>query len=77
MKAFLLIGGFGTRLRPFTVTKPKALLPIINIPFISYQLELLRNYGIDEVILGIGYKEKSLKKFCVSQQFPTPTSKVS
>jgi len=62
MKALLLMGGFGTRLRPFTITKPKALLPIVNIPFVSYQFELLRNYGIDEVVLGIGYKGDEFKK---------------
>jgi Nucleoside-diphosphate-sugar pyrophosphorylase involved in lipopolysaccharide biosynthesis/translation initiation factor 2B, gamma/epsilon subunits (eIF-2Bgamma/eIF-2Bepsilon) len=62
MKALLLMGGFGTRLRPFTITKPKALLPIVNFPFVSYQFELLRNYGIDEVVLGIGYKGDEFKK---------------
>ena len=62
MKALLLMGGFGTRLRPFTITKPKALLPIVNIPFVSYQFELLRIYGINEVVLGIGYKGDEFKK---------------
>ncbi|MCM8806931.1 MAG: NDP-sugar synthase [Candidatus Omnitrophica bacterium] len=62
MKALLLLGGFGTRLRPFTITTPKALLPILNIPFITYQLELLRIYGVKEVILGIGYKGEEFKK---------------
>jgi mannose-1-phosphate guanylyltransferase len=56
------MGGFGTRLRPFTITKPKALLPIVNIPFVSYQFELLRIYGINEVVLGIGYKGDEFKK---------------
>jgi len=62
MKALLLLGGFGTRLRPFTITKPKALLPIVNIPFIAYQFELLRSYGIKEVVLGVGYKGDEFKK---------------
>ncbi|MCX7917825.1 MAG: NDP-sugar synthase [bacterium] len=62
MKALLLLGGFGTRLRPFTINKPKALLPLVNIPFISYQFELLRKYRINEVILGVGYKGDEFKK---------------
>lgn len=62
MKAILLLGGFGTRLRPFTITTPKSLLPLVNIPFISYQLELLRKYGIKEVILAVGYKGEQFKK---------------
>ncbi len=62
MKCFLLIGGFGTRLRPFTITKPKALLPICNIPFIMYQFELLRIYRINEVVLCIGYKGEEFKE---------------
>ncbi|MCM8818571.1 MAG: NDP-sugar synthase [Candidatus Omnitrophica bacterium] len=62
MKALLLLGGYGTRLRPFTITTPKALLPLVNIPFISYQLELLRSYQIKEVVLGVGYKGEEFKK---------------
>ncbi|MCM8785892.1 MAG: NDP-sugar synthase [Candidatus Omnitrophica bacterium] len=62
MKALLLLGGFGTRLRPFTITTPKALLPIVNYPFIAYQFELLRKYGIEEVVLGVGYKGEEFKK---------------
>ncbi|MFN4226980.1 MAG: sugar phosphate nucleotidyltransferase [Candidatus Ratteibacteria bacterium] len=62
MKALLLLGGFGTRLRPFTITTPKALLPLVNYPFIAYQFELLRKYNIEEVVLGIGYKGNEFKK---------------
>ena len=41
MKALILIGGYGTRLRPFTLKTPKALLPLVNRPFIEYQLEAI------------------------------------
>lgn len=62
MKALLLLGGFGTRMRPFTISTPKPLLPIVNIPFIKYQFALLKKYNIDEVILGVGYKGGEFKK---------------
>jgi mannose-1-phosphate guanylyltransferase/phosphomannomutase len=62
MKALLLLGGFGTRLRPFTINTPKALLPIVNYPFIAYQFELLRKYEIKEVVLGVGYKGDEFKR---------------
>ncbi|HOL22172.1 MAG TPA: NDP-sugar synthase [bacterium] len=62
MKALLLSGGEGTRLRPFTLTIPKPLLPVANIPLISYQFELLKRYGITEVIVGVGYKADCFRK---------------
>lgn len=62
MKGLLLIGGFGTRMRPFTISTPKALLPVVNIPFIKYQFELLKKYNINEIILGVGYKGEEFKK---------------
>jgi len=62
MKGLLLIGGFGTRMRPFSLTTPKALLPVVNIPFIKYQFHLLKKYNVNEVILGAGYKGEEFKK---------------
>lgn len=62
MKALLLSGGEGTRLRPFTLTTPKPLLPVANIPLIAYQFELLKRYGITEIVVGVGYKADNFKK---------------
>jgi mannose-1-phosphate guanylyltransferase len=50
VKAVVLIGGRGTRLRPLTVSTPKPLLPVVNKPFLRYQLEVLRGH-VDEVVL--------------------------
>ncbi len=55
MKAVLLVGGEGTRLRPLTYTSPKALVPIGNVPFLERQLTWLAGHGVDEVVLSMGY----------------------
>lgn len=55
MKAVILIGGEGTRLRPLTLKIPKAMVPILNKPFLVHLLEYLRSHGVDEVILALGY----------------------
>lgn len=63
MKALILIGGMGTRLRPLTCTTPKPLLPIVNRPFLEYQFELLKRHGINEVILCVAYLSDEFKKY--------------
>lgn len=55
MKAVVLVGGAGTRLRPLTYSTPKPLLPIANIPFVERQLDWLAHYGVDEAVLSLGY----------------------
>lgn len=55
MKALLLAGGFGTRLRPLTYTRPKPLLPIANRPHIEHVFDLLRRHGISDVVLTTSY----------------------
>jgi mannose-1-phosphate guanylyltransferase len=53
VKALILIGGFGTRLRPLTCTRPKALFPIVNKPLLQWTFEKLAENGVDEVILAV------------------------
>ena len=55
MKAIVLVGGEGTRLRPLTYSTPKPLLPIANQAFLERQLTWLAYYGVDEVVLSLGY----------------------
>lgn len=55
MKAIILAGGFGTRLRERLVDLPKPMAPIAGKPFLEYILERLANAGIDEIILSVGY----------------------
>ena len=58
MKAVLLIGGLGTRLRPLTLTTPKPLLPILDQPFLAYQLDFLNRHGFRDVILCTAYRDQ-------------------
>ena len=55
VKAIVLVGGEGTRLRPLTYETPKPLLPIANEPFLERQLRWLARHGVDEVVLSMGY----------------------
>ena len=57
MKAVVLVGGFGTRLRPLTVTTPKQMLPVVDRPMIEYVISTLKRGGVSEVTLALGYKE--------------------
>jgi mannose-1-phosphate guanylyltransferase len=52
----VLVGGFGTRLRPLTLTSPKQMLPVAGRPMIEDVLAHLRHHGVDEVVLSLGYK---------------------
>ncbi len=60
-QAVLLVGGVGTRLRPLTYLMPKALLPVLNRPLISYELELLGRSGVPDVLLTTGYQASQLR----------------
>jgi NDP-sugar pyrophosphorylase family protein len=63
MKAILLVGGKGTRLRPLTLHTPKPIVPIFNRPFLYYQLELLRQVPeITEVILSLNYQPRRIEE---------------
>jgi len=55
LKAVILAGGFGTRLRPLTCTRPKILFPIGNRPLLDWTLEGLARSGVEEVILTVNY----------------------
>jgi len=61
MKALILAGGEGTRLRPLTLNTPKPIVPVANIPFLRYQIELLRQHGIRDVILSLSYQPSKIE----------------
>jgi mannose-1-phosphate guanylyltransferase len=56
VRAVVLVGGFGTRLRPLTLTTPKQMLPLGHRPMIEWVVGHLADHGVDEAILSLGYK---------------------
>ena len=63
MKAVILAGGLGTRLKPFTEVIPKPLLPIGEKAVLEIQIEHLKEHGFDEIYLATNYKSDYIKNF--------------
>jgi len=67
MKALILVGGFGTRLRPLTLTLPKPLVEFGNRPMILHQIEALAAAGVTDIVLAVNYRPEvmtgALKKY--------------
>jgi NDP-sugar pyrophosphorylase family protein len=63
MKAIILAGGRGKRLRPITDYIPKPLIPINNIPIIEWQIKYLKKFDISEVIICSGYKTEMIENY--------------
>lgn len=63
MRAILLAGGKGTRLRPLTLNTPKPIVPIFDRPFLQYQIDLLRQVSeIDEIVLSLNYQPRRIEE---------------
>lgn len=62
MKAVIIAGGLGTRLRPLTYNTPKPIVPVANRPFVVHQIELLKQHGVDEIILNLHYLSDSIRE---------------
>lgn len=56
MRAVVLVGGFGTRLRPLTLTMPKQMLPVVDQPMIERVVRSLGRHGVTEAVLSLGYR---------------------
>jgi NDP-sugar pyrophosphorylase family protein len=63
MKAVILAGGEGKRLRPYTLSIAKPMVPILNKPIMEYSINLLRSYGIKDIFVTTCYKRESIKKY--------------
>ncbi len=62
MKAVLLVGGEGTRLRPLTLTRLKSMVPMAGRPFLEYPLALLKRHGVREVVLSVCHRPERLRR---------------
>lgn len=69
MKAFLLAGGDGTRLRPITNSIPKCLVPIREQPLLGIWLELCRASGIDEVLINLHSHAEAVRQFVAQRDY--------
>ena len=63
MKAVILAAGEGKRLRPFTETMPKVMLPVANKPILEHVFDAIKKTGIDEIIIVVGYKKEVIMDY--------------
>lgn len=70
MKAVVLVGGEGTRLRPLTETLPKPLIPFMNRAFLHHVLDHLAAHGVEEAILSSPYLEEEFRAFLEERTGP-------
>jgi mannose-1-phosphate guanylyltransferase len=68
MKAVVLVGGQGSRLRPVTYDIPKALVPLRNRPFMGYMLDFLRRGGLSGAVLSLGYLPDPIQDYLRGKQ---------
>lgn len=64
MKAMILVGGLGTRLRPLTFSIPKPLLPVGERPILGIIIDQMKTAGIKDIILATGYQSELIHTFC-------------
>jgi len=68
MKALILVGGYGTRLRPLTLSFPKPLVEFCNQAIVMHQIEALAAVGVKEVVLAVNYQPQVMEKFLQGQE---------
>ncbi|MEM4582306.1 MAG: sugar phosphate nucleotidyltransferase [Desulfurococcaceae archaeon] len=69
MKGILLAAGEGTRLRPITETRPKAMIPVLCKPLLEWHVESLLNTGVEEVVIVVGHMKNHIVKFLESRGY--------
>ncbi len=63
MKAVVMAGGAGSRLRPLTVNRPKPLVPLVNQPVIAHILDLLKRHGITDVVITLQFMAEAIQDY--------------
>lgn len=61
--AIILAGGFGTRLQSVVTDVPKPMAPINSIPFLTYQFNYLKHFGIRHIVLSVGYMNEKIRAY--------------
>lgn len=61
MKAIILAGGEGTRLRPLTLGTPKPVVPVVDRPFLTHQIDLLKTIGVTEIVFSVAYRPERIE----------------
>jgi len=70
MKAMILAAGFGTRLRPLTEKLPKALIPVANIPLLERNVEYLKSFEVEDIVINAYYLSESISNFILKKPIP-------
>ena len=63
MKAVVMAGGEGTRLRPLTSNQPKPMVPIVGKPCMEHILELLKQHGMTDVIVTVAFLPQAIRSY--------------
>src|SRR5664280_3006872 len=63
MKAVIMAGGEGTRLRPLTSNQPKPMLPMANIPMMEHVVNLLRTHGFEDIVVTVAFMANSIRTY--------------
>src|SRR5688572_17859262 len=63
VKAAILAGGRGTRVRPITTTLPKPMIPIINRPVMEFLIDVLKQHGCDEIVITTSYLASEIESY--------------
>lgn len=66
-RALILVGGYGTRLRPLTLSRPKPLVEFANKPILLHQIEALVAAGVTEVILAVSYRAEQMEQELIKE----------
>src|ERR1700722_1179530 len=63
MKAVIMAGGEGTRLRPLTSNQPKPMMPIVNRPMMEHIVELLKKHGFDDIVVTVAFQANAIRTY--------------
>ena len=63
MKAVILAGGEGTRLRPLTSNQPKPMMPIANVPMMEHIVKLLAEHGFDDIVVTVAFMANHIRNY--------------